>query len=122
MVRTAGVLITVVAITLGSTWQASAQTGSTGALSGITLDPSGAALPEVIVRLVNPKTLDTRYTTSDGEGRFAFLLLPPDTYDVQASKTNFGLAELRNLTVHVTETLRVEIPLNLAGRVELASS
>jgi hypothetical protein len=101
-------------------WQASGQTGSTGALSGVTLDPSGAVLPNVALRLVGQKTGEARDTVSDREGRFAFALLSPDTYDLEATITNFEIAALRNLTVHVTETLRVEIHLNLAGRVEVA--
>src|SRR5215831_4861599 len=63
------------------------QTGSTGALSGVILDPSGAAVPVVIIHLTQGDL--AKSTTSDEQGRFGFLLLPPGTYRLQAEKTGF---------------------------------
>jgi len=56
------------------------QTASTGALAGMTLDPSGAVLPGVSIDLVNEETTETQSTASDEEGRFGFVLLSPGTY------------------------------------------
>ena len=44
------------------------QTASTGALTGITLDPSGAVLPGVSIDLVNEETAETQSVRSDEEG------------------------------------------------------
>src|SRR5215472_15976180 len=99
------------------------QTVSTGALIGITLDPSGAVLPGVSIQLSNPETKETEFTTSDKEGRFSFALLSPGTYELRASKTNFDALHLANINVSVTETLRLELRLRLAevvGNVQVS--
>jgi len=94
------------------------QTASTGALTGVTLDPSGAVLPGVILHLTQGNASAEKSTTSDNNGRFDFLLLQPGTYNLQASKADFNLGSQPNIYVHVTETLRLELHLELATHVE----
>lgn len=106
------------ALTLGV--RANGQTAITGALSGVTLDPSGATLPWVGLHLSGDGAGD-RYAISDDEGRFAFSLLPPGTYQLQADKADFESAKISGLQVTVTETLRIEVHLRLSTRYEQAS-
>ena len=47
-----------------------------------------------------------------------FLLLRPGTYKLQASKADFKPVSQPDIHVHVTETLRLELHLELATRVE----
>lgn len=94
------------------------QTASTGAVTGVTLDPSGAALPRVIVRLTKEGVGETKFTTSDDGGRFSFLLVSPGGYKLEAEKTDFEPLTLPDIHVTVTETLRVELRLQLATRHE----
>jgi hypothetical protein len=98
----------------------SSQTASTGALTGITLDPSGAVLSGVILQLTKAHGSDARSATSDNNGRFGFFLLPPGTYTVQASRADFKAVSQPDIHVHVTEALRLELHLELATRVERA--
>src|ERR1700756_4336232 len=67
----------------------SSQTTATGALAGELLDPSGAAIARATLRLVDQNTSRTLTTISSDSGRFSFLLLPPGSYKLQASKTDF---------------------------------
>ncbi len=94
------------------------QTASTGALTGLTLDPSGAVLPGVTLHLRNEIGSEAKSATSDNNGRFAFFLLPPGTYELQAVKIDFKPVSQREIPVHVTETLRLDIHLALSTRVE----
>ena len=94
------------------------QTASTGALTGVTLDPSGAVLPGVILHLTQGDASAEKSTTSDNNGRFDFLLLQPGIYNLQASKADFNLGRQPTIYVHVTETLRLELHLELATHVE----
>ena len=96
------------------------QTTSTGALAGVSLDPSGAELPSVFLRLSNRETGRTKSAMSDAHGRFSFLLLPPGTYQLQATKTDFDSLNLMELHISLTETLRLELRLQLAAHVERA--
>lgn len=118
------VLFMFVAITIMFVSPACCQTASTGALNGVTLDPSGAILPGVALNLVNQDTDETQTAISDGEGRFRFLFLAPGGYQLLAGKTDFSPLRLPNISVTVTETLRLELHLRLAtvlGNVQVFS-
>ena len=94
------------------------QTASTGAVVGTALDPSGAALPGVVLRLVKEGGGERTSATSDGNGRYWFLLLPPGEYALEASVRDFEPISLLGINIHVTETLRLDLHLRLATRVE----
>ena len=68
---------------------AHSQTASTGALTGVTVDASGALLPGVILHLTKQDDSEAKSAASDNRGRFDFLLLRPGTYALQASKADF---------------------------------
>jgi hypothetical protein len=112
-------LITLAIATLLST-RLQSQTTSTGALAGATLDPSGAELPGVALSLTQRETGRTESATSDEHGRFSFLLLPPGTYQLQAIKADFDPLNLTELHISLTETLRLELHLQLAAHLERA--
>ena len=67
------------------------QTASTGAITGVVLDPSGAVLPGVTVSLIKSDGSEASAFDSDKQGRFAFLSLAPGIYILQASKSNSNL-------------------------------
>ena len=108
------------AISLGFANRLCAQTVSTGAVTGFALDSSGAVLPDVIVCLSKEGGGEVRSATSDEGGRFSFLLLPPGTYQVRAERSAFEPLTLQAIHVTVTETLRLELHLQLATRIERA--
>lgn len=111
-----------IAISLGCADRLCAQTASTGAVTGLTLDPSGAVLPGVAVRLTKEGGGETKSAISDEGGRFGFLLVPPGTYKLQAEKADFQQLILLDIHVAVTETLRIEFHLQLAARFESAEA
>ena len=91
-----------VALSLAFSGWASGQTASTGALTGVTLDPSGAVLPGVILHLKNEDGSEAKSATSDKKGRFAFLLLSPGTYELQASKADFQICRVRGKSMSMS--------------------
>jgi Carboxypeptidase regulatory-like domain/TonB dependent receptor-like, beta-barrel len=113
-------LFGVFAIVWGLADRTFGQTASSGALTGVTLDPSGAVVPGVVVHLNKEGGGEKKSATSDENGRFGFLLLPPGTYELQASTPDFELASLPKINIHVTETLRIELHLRLARRFQSA--
>jgi hypothetical protein len=110
----------IIAFCLMSLGQVCGQTASTGALTGITLDPFGAALPVVTIDLIRKGGSETRSVLSDENGLFAFPLLPPGKYELHASRGNFRPMSLLELQISVTETLKLEILLQLAANYEQA--
>src|SRR5215468_5588390 len=111
----------IIALCLMSLGQLSGQTASTGALKGITLDPSGAALPVVTIDLIREGGSEIRSVLSDENGLFAFPLLPPGKYELHVNKANFRPMSLSELQISVTETLKLEIRLQLAANYEQAT-
>jgi hypothetical protein len=101
-------------------FRASAQTASTGAVTGVALDPSGSALSGVTVRIVSGDLHDIKTCVSDVSGWFRCLSVPAGIYQLQATKQDFKLLSVFNLPVHVTETLRLELHLELATVVQHA--
>jgi hypothetical protein len=111
--RSAGcgyLLVTIVALLLSV--QLHGQTTSSGALAGVALDPSGAVLPGVAVRLANRETGSGAMAVSDERGRFNFLLLPPGQYEIQASSTDFETL-VTDAIVRVTERVNIELHLRI---------
>jgi hypothetical protein len=95
--------------------RASSQTPSTGALTGVAVDPTGAVLPGAVVRLDNVDTGATESGTSDRDGRFTFPLLSPGRYEVNAHNAGSDtLVASTTITVRVTEVVHLELHLRLA--------
>lgn len=97
---------------LGCTYS---QTTSTGALTGVALDPTGALLPGVLVSLVHQDSSRIRSVTTDKDGRFSFLLVAPGRYVLRASKTGFDtLVITAPISINVTDIEDMELHLRLA--------
>lgn len=98
---------------------AQAQTSSTGAVTGVVLDRSGSAMSGVLVQISGPNDAQVIASSlSNSGGSFRFVSLRPGTYKVQASKAEFKTSIVHELHVHVTETLRLELRLDLPTVVE----
>jgi len=81
-----------------------AQTATTGAITGVVTDPSGAVMPNVRVILTNVGTSATRETATDAQGTYSFSLLEPGQYTMTYALTGFATLTSQPLTVNVTET------------------
>lgn len=114
-----GLLLAVI-LSVAIAHSTAAQTPATGALMGVILDPSGAAVGGVSIRLLRLDGAEEQNATSDENGWFGFLLLPAGRYELQANKKDFQDQNLTDLRVHVTESLRLEVRLALATQAETA--
>ena len=88
---------------------------TTGAIQGTILDANGAAVPGASVEVKNDETNFSRTATSDEDGRFVALQLPPGRYTVTVSKS--GFATLTGTSSSGTPTCkRVTTSPTLSGR------
>ena len=94
------------------------QTASTGALMGEVLDSSGRAIVTATVEAQNSDMAVGRSTLSDDQGRFVLPLLPPGTYQITATKSNYSQGQPISARVPVTESIRVSIPMKVAGTTQ----
>jgi Carboxypeptidase regulatory-like domain len=89
------------------------QVASSGAITGVVADQSGAVAPEVAVQVKNIATGETRSVLTGSEGRFNFPFLSPGTYTLTAKKSGFKTAIFNELIVQVNAILRSDVQLEL---------
>jgi hypothetical protein len=95
-----------------------AQSGGTGALTGIVTDPTGAVVPNVVVTLTNNDTGLTRTAQTGADGAYRFSLIPPGVYKVRFAATGFKTSEVPSVTVNVTETPVLDRALEVGQQAE----
>src|ERR1035438_2003222 len=92
-----------------------AQSPTTGQITGVVKDASGAVVSEAKITLTSAGGVQ-RETTSDAMGHYSFSLVPPGTYRVEAEKAGFSQAVADGVVVRITETTNLDIPLAVASQ------
>src|SRR2546427_10962965 len=91
---------------------------TTGVIDGTVVDASGAVLPGVDVEIRNVETNLTRTLTTDRDGRFVALQLPPGRYTVTLKLSGFATLVQENVIVTVGEAVRLGPAMKLSGIAE----
>src|SRR6267143_2012631 len=99
-------------ITSGAFAQSQATTGN---IEGRVLDPREAAVPGASVVATNQETGLEKTATTNDEGGFNIILLPPGTYTVRASAGGFASSEIKDLTVNVGSKTPLDIKLSVGS-------
>jgi hypothetical protein len=86
---------------------------TTGTVSGIVTDQTGAVIPRVSLKLQNSDTGEVRTSLSSAGGEYIFALIEPGTYELTASKSGFNSVSVRGLAVQVNTPLLHNITLTL---------
>ncbi|MGE0105141.1 MAG: TonB-dependent receptor [Blastocatellales bacterium] len=89
--------------------------GSTGQISGTVRDNNGAAIPGATIKAVNTQTGLERSATSNEDGLYRFVLLPPGTYNLSAEAANFSKTEFPSVRVTVGQITDANITLGVGG-------
>jgi Carboxypeptidase regulatory-like domain len=95
---------------------ASAQ--STSRLNGSVSDPSGAAVPGAKITLSATATGFQRATTSNGEGLYQFLDVPPGNYKLEATAKGFATYSAMDVVLVVNTPSTVNIRFQLQGTAQ----
>jgi len=90
-----------------------AQTPTTGQITGVVRDQSGAVVSGAAISASSTAGVQ-RETTSDEAGNFAFSLLPPGSYRLEVTKSGFSPVTAEAVTVRITQTTGLEINLEVA--------
>jgi len=94
---------------------AQAQTPTTGQITGVVKDPSGAVITGAKITLTSTAGVQ-RETSSDATGHYTFSLLPPGSYRMETEKEGFGKATTENVVVRITEVTPLDIELAVAAQ------
>ena len=91
---------------------------TTAVIDGTVVDASGAVLPGVNVELRNVDTNLTRTLTTDRDGRFVALQLPPGRYTVTFKLPGFATLVQEDVRVTVGEAVRLSPTMKLSSIAE----
>lgn len=103
---------------------------TTGGIEGYVKDAAGAVVPNVTVTITTAKSVASgttttgtgagfrRTITTNEEGFFRLIQVPPGTYDVVTTATSgFGEARYENVTVAIGQNTQLEITVNPGSNV-----
>jgi carboxypeptidase family protein len=88
---------------------------TTGVIQGTVADPSGAVIAGASAEAANPDTNFTRTLSTDSNGRFVFLALPPGSYKVTVSAKGFATVVQENLNLTVGQAISLNISLKVSS-------
>lgn len=108
-------LLGVYAVALILPCVALAQSITTGTVTGIVTDPSGAAIPDATVTLTSLATSASQTVHSGTRGDYRFAFVAPGGYRVQAAGTGFQPKAIRNLTVVAGQPVSANFQLAVAS-------
>lgn len=92
---------------------------TTGVIQGKVEDPSGAVVAGAEVTIKEPATNLRRQITTDHDGRFIFLALPPGSYVLTVAATGgFSPLEQSNLTLTVGKAITLDLKMSLSKGAE----
>ncbi len=86
-----------------------------GAIQGTITDGQKAVVAEAVVIVTNTANGVTREAQTTSDGIFRILSLGPGLYRVQVAKPGFVTAERESVTVGISETVRVDVMLEVSG-------
>ena len=82
-------------------------------ISGVVLDPSGAAVPEASVALIESERTVTETVTHSANGQFVFENISPGRYTVRVQKEDFKTSEIKvRIRNRSPGRLRIVLPLD----------
>jgi hypothetical protein len=96
-----------------------AQTLTTGAITGLVNDPSGAAVPNATVTASSAETGVTRTVSTGSNGSFTVSQLNPGQYKVSVQASGFRTQEQGPVAVVVSQTINLDFALELGKTTEI---
>src|SRR6185503_5268293 len=105
----------VFALAAAATIGVRAQDTTSGTIQGTVSDEQGAAVAGATVEARNTATNFSRTFTTDEEGRFTFLSLPPGTYVLSVTKQGFAKTNQENVQLTVGRLISLPITLKVSG-------
>jgi hypothetical protein len=109
-------LLLVVAFGMTAAW---GQSTNTGTVVGVVTDQTGAVMPAATVTLTDTITHNERATTTNDQGHYVFVNVPPSKYDISASKSGFSVAKILNDVVNVGTQTTANLQLQVGQTTQI---
>lgn len=88
---------------------------ATTSLHGTVFDAKGAVIPNATVTLSDPQTGSSRTTTSDAQGEYQFLQIPPATYSVSVAVPGFATVKQEHVQLQVNTPATLIFTMQVKG-------
>ena len=95
-----------------------AQSATTGLISGVVTDTSGAAVPGAMVTLTQTATNATQTATTGADGRYVFPAVTPNDYKLQVAAPAFETTVVTDVHVEVLKAYTVNAVLKLGSTTQ----
>ena len=92
-----------------------------GTISGIVFDPSGKAIPDAQIVIVNDATGISYPGITNSDGIYAIPNLPPGPYRIQVAKTGFKALIKPDIVLHVQDALAINFTLPIGAASEIVT-
>src|SRR4051794_21820938 len=89
------------------------QPSKTGWMKGRISDPNGASVRGATVTVTSPNLIQAKTATTDDDGRYQILALPPGAYKVAVEASGFGNFEQSDIVVNLGRTATLDAQLQL---------
>ncbi|MEK7723502.1 MAG: TonB-dependent receptor, partial [Acidobacteriota bacterium] len=104
-------------ITIFSSVGVLAQAQSSSAdLAGTVVDQSGAVIPGVTVTVRDPQTNISKTTTTNDNGEYKFIGLPPGSYEITAEAKTFKKSSIKGVVLTIGQSAQLEIKLEIGSQ------
>ena len=107
-----GVLLTLITLVLSTAALAQSQAAAAD-LTGTVTDPSGAVIAGATIHARGIGTSITRTVTSDSQGNYSFISLPPGEYEITAEAATFKKTVLSGIRLTVGQTASLGISMEV---------
>jgi Carboxypeptidase regulatory-like domain len=87
-------------------------------LTGVVSDPSQAVLPHATIKLIDQQSGSTRDTTSNNDGYYTFVSVPPGTYSLTVEGKGFEAYKQTNIALGGGEKRNVNVTMKVGSTTE----
>jgi len=91
---------------------------TTGGVSGTVKDSTGSVLPGVVVSVSGPNIVGAQTATTNAQGFYRFVTLPPGEYEVSFSLAGFKTVSVRSLRVGLGVNIEQNASLDITQKQE----
>ena len=110
--------VLLLALFAGLAIQSFAQSITSGDVTGIVTDPSGAVLPNAAVTLTTIGTNTVQKSATNGEGTYRFAFVAPGAYRLTVAATGFQTQERTGLSVAPGQPTAANVQLTIASAAQ----
>jgi len=113
--RTRSILLMLASVAMFSVLAATGKAQTSGEITGLVTDSSGAAVSGAVVTATNKATGAPRKVTTNSEGLYAFPSLLPGVYELKVEQAGFKTARLDNVRIEVQQTARLDVAMEVGA-------